>query len=607
VRIKSLLILSVVVAAMALATPALAAPLTFEVTYDATAGATPVDGRIIVIAADRFYADWYPEPRFVPEGEGAATPPFWGKTVEAMAPGSTVTLGDNDGVCRYPLQAIAELLAPGSTVTLGDGDDVYGYPLPTIAELPEGDYWVQAVLNKHTTFDRADGFSLKAFLPGGSDNDAMDNPGSLYSDPQLVHIAPDGGPVKLSLTHVVQPQEPVPPGGTAAQGNPTDSKHVKHVKIRSELLSDFWGQDMFLGADVLLPSGYFKKANRQRKYPVIYFTFHYPRRNPGGFVEPPAQHPSGPNFWYRDGRFSEWWLSGKAPQVMFVAFREENPYGSTAYQTDSPNVGPYDTAEKTELVPDLQSRFRIYGAGWARTCFGISSGGWMAAAQQIYHPEYYAGAWVFAPDFLSFTAAPTADLYHDDNYYYTDYGWMKVLRPGAVLPNHEPADTIAQNLWWEAALTGPDGYVTNGWSIGLTQAIWGPQGPDGYYAPAWDKLGGKIDHAVTEQMKAKDLTEYTRSNWSTIGEDLRGKLHIYVGTRDEYNLDNGVQVFETMAEELTAPKADFDIHYVVNAGHVFWPQVGKDGGLVGLVKTMAGTMRDAAPTEAKKWWWYAAN
>ncbi len=130
-RSKSLLILGVIVAVLVLATPALAAPLSFEVTYDAAAGATPVDGRIIVVAADQFYADWgYPEPRFVPEGEGPATPPFWGKTVEAMA--------------------------PGSTVTLGDGADVYGYPLPTIAELPEGDYWVQAVLNKYTTFDRAD-------------------------------------------------------------------------------------------------------------------------------------------------------------------------------------------------------------------------------------------------------------------------------------------------------------------------------------------------------------------------------------------------------------------------------------------------------------------
>ncbi len=577
-RIKPLLILGVIVAALVLATPALAAPLSFEVTYDAAAGATPVDGRVMVVAADQFYADWgYPEPRFVPEGEGPATPPFWGKTVAA--------------------------LAPGSTVKLGAGADVYGYPLPTIAELPEGDYWVQAVLNKYTTFDRADGFSIKAFLPGGSDYDVMDNPGSLYSDPQKVHIDPDGGPVALSLTHVVEPKEPVPPGGVAAQGNPTDSEHVKHVKIRSELLSEFWGQDMYLGADVLLPSGYFRKANRQRKYPVVYWNFHYPQSNPGGFVEPPAVQKARKAWWYGDAGFSEWWLSGKAPQVIYVQFREENPYGETAYQADSPNVGPYDTAEKTELVPELQSRFRIYRAGWARTCFGISTGGWITAAQQIFHPEYYAGAWVFSPDFLSFTAAPTANLYEDDNYFYTDYGWMKVWRPADVLSNLDPSSTIAQNIWWEAAVTGPDGYVTNGWSFSLTQAVWGPRGPDGCYAPAWDPITGKIDHAVTAQMKAKDLTEYTKANWPTIGKDLRGKLHIYVGTKDGVLLNYGVEVFEAMAGELTAPQANFDIHYVPNAGHVFWPQVGRDGGLVGLVETMARAMRDAAPNEASRWWY----
>jgi len=565
---------------------ALAAPLSFEVTYDPAVGTAPVDGRIIVIAANPFYADWgYTEPREVVANELAQGPPFWGKTVSALAPGATETL---------------------------DTTGVYGYPLPTIAELPEGDYWVQAYLAKYTTFHRADGFTFKGFLPGGVSLDALDDPGALYSTPQMMHLTPDSGPVQLSLTEVVAPPEPVPPGGTPQQGNPPTTRHVKHVKIKSELLSAFWGQDMYIAADVLLPSGYFKKANAQRKYPVIYWTFHFPYSrwtgsvNPGGFVEPPGVQQASPVWWEGDARFSKWWLSGKAPQVIYVQIREENPYGEVAYQVDSPNLGPYDTAEKTELVPAIQKRFRIYRAGWARTAFGCSTGGWMAAAQQIFHPKYYAGAWVFSPDIMSFAAYGTCNLYADDNLYYEDFGWYQLPRPGSVMGNHQYATTAAQENLWEAALTGPDGRVANDWTFGLTQAVWGPIGPDGYYLPAWDKLTGTIDHAVTEQMKGMDLTLYTKKNWGTIGKDLRGKLHIYCGTSDNFMLDNGVLDFQKMSSKLKSPQADFDFHWVANARHVWWIQVGRGGGLVGLVRTMARTMRDAAPNEASRWW-YATN
>ena len=37
-----------------------------------------------------------------------------------------------------------------------------------------------------------------------------------------------------------------------------DSKYIKHIKIQSELLSEFWGRPMFLQANVLLPKN-FKK------------------------------------------------------------------------------------------------------------------------------------------------------------------------------------------------------------------------------------------------------------------------------------------------------------------------------------------------------------
>ena len=36
---------------------------------------------------------------------------------------------------------------------------------------------------------------------------------------------------------------------------PADTKYVRHERIQSKLLSDFWGKPMYLGAHVLLPAG----------------------------------------------------------------------------------------------------------------------------------------------------------------------------------------------------------------------------------------------------------------------------------------------------------------------------------------------------------------
>ena len=37
---------------------------------------------------------------------------------------------------------------------------------------------------------------------------------------------------------------------------PRDTKSIRHVKIRSELLTKFWGRPMELGACLLLPEGF---------------------------------------------------------------------------------------------------------------------------------------------------------------------------------------------------------------------------------------------------------------------------------------------------------------------------------------------------------------
>ena len=62
---------------------------------------------------------------------------------------------------------------------------------------------------------------------------------------------------------------------------PADTKQVKHIKIKSKILSDFWGHDMYLGATILLPKGFDDHPNVH--YPVVYEQDHFSLDAPEDF------------------------------------------------------------------------------------------------------------------------------------------------------------------------------------------------------------------------------------------------------------------------------------------------------------------------------------
>src|SRR6202041_3692095 len=62
---------------------------------------------------------------------------------------------------------------------------------------------------------------------------------------------------------------------------PADTEWVKHIKIQSKLLSDFWGQPIYLGAVVLLPKGY--DSHPDVKFPAVYVQGHFSLNPPFAF------------------------------------------------------------------------------------------------------------------------------------------------------------------------------------------------------------------------------------------------------------------------------------------------------------------------------------
>ena len=66
----------------------------------------------------------------------------------------------------------------------------------------------------------------------------------------------------ISLTEKIAPVAP-----------PADTPWIKQVSIKSQILSDFWGLPIMIGAEVLLPKGFADNPNA--RYPAIYTFGHF--------------------------------------------------------------------------------------------------------------------------------------------------------------------------------------------------------------------------------------------------------------------------------------------------------------------------------------------
>jgi len=517
------------------AAPAPAASLTVRVTLAADTAAeiaglgleVPVNGRVFVILS-RQKADG--EPR---EQIGVNGVPFWGMDVIDMGAGDSVVLDASGG-------ARGEVSAGG----------VIGYPLADFAALPAGDYWIQPFLNVYTTFERADGHTVRMHLNSGAGQSAFRAPGNAYGEPVRMHIDPAaGGAIALELDRVIPPIEPLRNDEVLQQGNPRDRGLTRYVKLRSEVLSDFWGHDMYIGANVLLPAGY---EDGTRRYPTLYLQGHFPgRRAPLGY-DTANPRPRGE-------LLTRFWESDASPRMIAVTLRDANPYYDTSYSVDSANVGPYGKAITEELIPYLEREFRMIAAPWARVTAGGSTGGWEALAMQVFYPRTFGGAWGWCPDPVDFNYYQIVGIYEDDNAYFTGNEWHRIERPNARRPDGNIVSTVRQENHMELA-RGPGSRSGGQWAV--WEAVFGPVGDNGLPRPIWDPVSGEIHHDVAEYWRENfDLHRYLRRRWQDLGPDLRGKLHIAVGDMDTYYLEQAVMLLQEYLESVDDPPAEASFEY----------------------------------------------
>lgn len=506
--------------------------LRFSVTLPATLADAPLDGRLLLLIS----ADTTAEPRFQ-VSDAVTTAQVFGVDVEGWAPGE-------------------ERVVDGA---------VFGYPVAALGDLPPGTYRVQALLNQYQTYQRGDGHVVKLPPDRGEGQQWARKPGNLYSTPMEMRIDPGvAATLRVELSQVI-PTIPDPP----------ETPFVKHVKIRSERLSAFWGTDTYLGAHVLLPAGFDEHPNA--RYPLAVFHGHFPYDFGGWRESPPDMstpceysarfrldcynHVADSAAWelYQD------WNAPGFPRMLVVEIQHANPYYDDSYAVNSANLGPYGDAIQYELIPEIERRFRGLGEGWSRFTYGGSTGGWEAMAVQVFYPEEYNGAFIACPDPIDFRAYTVVNLYEDENAYFAEGPFKRTPRPGARDWLGHVTMTLEQVNHRELALA-THGRSGDQWDI--WQAVYSPVGEDGYPKPIWDKRTGVIDRAVAEYWKENyDLSYILRRDWATLGPKVQGKLHIYAGDMDNLYLNNAVYLTEEFLESTSNPFYAGEVDYGDRAEH----------------------------------------
>lgn len=508
------------------------ANIAINVSFPESASTDPLDGRLLLMLSTNNEE----EPRFQ-IGVGLKDQLVYGMNVDELAPNSKVTFDET----------------------------IFGFPIASLKDLTPGDYYVQGLLHVYETFNLSTGQTVKLPMDNGEGQQWNRSPGNLYSKPIKVSINENGiQNFDIVLDQVIPAIE-----------EPKDTEWIKHIKIKSEKLSKFWGRDMYLGAHVLLPKGF--NEHPEAKYPLMVFHGHFPS-DFGGFRTTPPDKDLKPEYSERfkvDGYnifqqqeaydFYKRWNEPDFPRFLIIEIQHPTPYYDDSYAVNSESQGPYGDAITYELIPHIEKQFRGQGEGWSRFLYGGSTGGWEALAVQVKYPDEYNGCFAACPDPIDFANYCLTNIYEDKNAYYypSEHKVLEVPSRRDYLGNISA--TLREENHLELVL-GDKSRSGQQWDI--WEATYSPQDKDGYPARIWDKKTGDINPEIAQYWKQNyDLKHILERDWDKLGDKLKGKIHIYCGDMDNYYLNNAVYSMEKFLESTSDPYYEGEVKYGDRAEH----------------------------------------
>lgn len=384
-----------------------------------------------------------------------------------------------------------EDLAPGKPVDL-DADEI-AYPQP-LSEAPAGDYQIMALLDT----DHTAAYNFFGAFSGEDLRSAVIEVKGL--NPK------QSAPVELKLTEHA---------GNARRTTPANNSRL--MDFVSPSLSKFWGRKIHMRGYVALPPGY---ATSRKPYPTVYWThgFGAHLENLGGVA----------------AKFEKEMAEGNLPPMIWVILDESCPGGTHEF-ADSVNNGPWGEALTTELIPHLERTYRMDKKPTGRFLTGHSSGGWATMWLEVTYPKVFGGNWSTSPDPVDFRDFTNIDLTKDRNAYTRPDG-----KPTPLVRMGGKDFANFQQLSQEEVVMGD-----YGGQIASFEWVFSPRGSDGRPMPMFDRGTGAIHRDVADYWLAHyDISRILTQNAKQLVPQLRGKIHIIVGTADTFYLDGAVHLLE---------------------------------------------------------------
>jgi hypothetical protein len=369
-------------------------------------------------------------------------------------------------------------------------------------------------------------YKMVAMLDTNTKERGNNAAGNLYTRKELVaqFTGDPNKPAVLTLTHSFQTRKFM------------ESDSVKEVVFKSDMLSKFRGEEIFIKAGIALPPSYKKDSNRI--YPVVYVIPGW-----GG-----THHHA-----YNKGQRSTYGVGlGEEKIYVFLNPETQSPFGLHAF-VDSKVNGPWGSALVNELMPFISREFRATQLSKQTFITGQSTGGYGVLWLTLHFPKAIGGCWSTAPDPVDFSNFLGVNIYKDKNYYQKPTGEEREI----FFINGKSTSTIremAVKEWFEGdggqhqAFDAEFGLPDKG---GRPQAMFNPK-------------TGVINPKIAASWKPYDLALLVQKDWNKIKTEAAGKIKIYVGEDDNFLLQHSVIAFR---EKVKRVNADIKVNIIKGADH----------------------------------------
>lgn len=447
-------------------------------------------------------------------------------------------------------------LAPGSSVDV-DMDGLT-YPAP-FSSLKTATYEAQAFLDVNHTW------AYDGLEPGDLESSVV----------PLPNWTPGSGDEPTFALHAVAPARtprPLPLSGDALAAA---ERSIEPADFVSPALTAFSGRETHIRAWVVVPPGYAEHPHE--RYPTVWWTHGF-----GAKLE--TIRPSAVMI---AGRMA----AGKIPPMIWV-FLDESLATGTHEFADSVNNGPWGQALTTEFMPWIESKYRMDAKVNGRFLNGHSSGGWATLQLQINYPKIFGGTWSTSPDPSDFHAFSGIDLYAPHaNIYHSADG-----TPNPIVRDHGKVIATWEDFGRQERVLGE-----YGGQIASFEWVFSPRGADGRPLEMFDRQTGDVNPAVVAYWHDHyDLAHIVEANWATRGADLKGKIHLVVGTADTFYLDGAAHRLEAVLNRLGG-----DPHFTFRENRTHFDLYEENGNRMAMMDEIAAQMYAVARPKAQ--WKLAAG